>query len=68
MDRTDQDRAEPRDYGLGIFDGSPLVYVGTRRYHRHDHGGRIQRVTFTEEFAGSPANGWTPCRVCFPSA
>lgn len=56
------------DYGLGSFKGRPVVIVNRTMtvYHRHDHGGRLDHVTFTEDFA---RNDWgaRPCRVCWPT-
>ena len=64
----DAEDVHVEDYGLGTFKGSPLVLAtmsGTGRYHRSDHGGRLNGVTWTEDFA---RNGLElePCRTCWP--
>lgn len=56
------------DYGLGTYKDSPLVLApmsGRGCYHRHDHGGRLDGVTWTEDFA---LNGLElrPCLICWP--
>ncbi|MEM9513689.1 MAG: hypothetical protein AAGA42_02440 [Actinomycetota bacterium] len=55
------------DYGLGSYKGKPLVLVNRdiTIYHRHDHSGRLDDTTFTEDFV---RNDWDarPCKVCFP--
>jgi hypothetical protein len=64
------DLVKVTDYGLGTFKGSPVVLVSMSSrgcYHRTDHGGRINGVTWAEDFA---RNGLElrPCRICWPSA
>ena len=54
------------DYGLGTYDGEPLVLLTPQgdRFHAHNHNGRLHGVTFTESFL---VDGWDmkPCAVCF---
>lgn len=58
------------DYGLGTFNGQPLVLwcMGGHGfiYHLNDHGGRLRGVTFTEEFMidGMQARA---CKTCVGS-
>lgn len=56
------------DYGLGSYEGQPLVLATFRTdvYHRHDHADRIiGAATWTESFL---IDDWSmrPCRVCWP--
>lgn len=57
----------PSDYGLGTFKGQPLVLCTSGgHFHRNNHRGRVQGVTFTEAYAAS-AGFWKRCRICWRS-
>lgn len=55
------------DYGLGMFQGVPLVLVGHGPcYHRTGHGVMSGTATFTEDFARDGME-LRACRLCWPT-
>ena len=73
MSAQDDGQARPNrplrcadDYGLGMYQGEPLVLVGMGGpcYHRTDHGVIQNTTTWTESFAREGLER-RPCRMCF---
>lgn len=58
------------DFGLGTFKGEPLVGVTRtgRLFHRSDHRGRYDLVTWTYDYVTNEGSCgiWQPCQTCFP--